>query len=783
MLDWAKISAEVEHALSLDNTALTSFIASLPTTKEANEVSRLIKRLRPATGFMATSAIDHPVDEAKLADGTLIDAWKIDQHIGRGGMGDVYRAHRADGLYEQTVALKLIQSPSGSRSELFEIERQRLAHMDHHGIARIIDGGSYIDGRPYMAMEYIQGEPIVQHAVNNKLALKQRLIMFLAVCEAVDYAHSKLVLHRDIKSENVLIAADGSPRLIDFGIATDINDAKDIPAALTLASAAPEQLLGESVSIQTDVFSLGVLLHELIADKRPSRLSNGGMQADDSKITEKDLLAIVSKALLFAPAQRYASALSFSQDVKAFLEKRPVSARNGNWAYRAQRFIQRYPIANTLAVTAVLALLVGMATSLKFASDANHQASLAKLALEKANWQFERTEATLAAQQAYSDVLQRAFGGEEDVERLSQLLKARWQEAFSRRNEDEKTAAALSYAIGRNFYFRGDTASALEIFDPWMAEQIGSESLVALGEEVYAMMLSDAGRYDESTKILRRLVAFFGDGSQTNDADASNYANRLARATRAPEDIARSVTLLNIRLQNVHTPFERLFSYSQLAGMRALQGSFNEALHAYEQTLRIFDENPGFATYGRDIARFNLASIVLAWKGDTQRASALVDAILTEDVPLKGESIQQARATMLKAIILVHQGDPQSAIILIEESVSLFKRFAGEKNALFLLAKGIHAYILFYANQTDLAMAKIAQAQSEAAMLPANERIQKQLKLISVSLKSAQGSLELQELAWLKDSHVHNEAASNLIILYLYKKLADKQLAPEFWLN
>ena len=781
VLDWSKITAEVEHALSLNNQALTTFVDSLPSTQDAGEISRLLKRLRPATGFLATSASDELCKENILPDGTLIGAWQIEQHIGHGGMGDVYRAHRADGLYEQTVALKLIQSLSSSRSELFEIERQRLARMEHHSIARIIDGGNCVDGRPYMVMEYIDGEPIVKYVINNKLSLKQRLRLFIAVCEAVDYAHNKLILHRDIKSDNVLIAGDGSLRLIDFGIASDISDVQGISAALTLASAAPEQLKGEPVSVQTDIFAMGGLLHEMLTETRPRRLSNGGLQAHESAIAEMDLRAIIARSLAFDPTQRYSSAITMKEDILAFLEKRPVVARNGRWAYRARRFVQRYPIANTFAVIAVFALLGGMITSLIFANKANQQAKLAELALDKANWQFERTEATLAAQQAYSDVLQRAFGGEEDVERLSQLLKVRWQEAFSKRQQDPQTAAALSYAIGRNFYFRGDTASALEIFDQWMAQKLGADSLIALGEEVYALMLSDAGRYAESTNILRRLVAFFGDGSQTSEGDASNYANRLARATRSPKDIEQSVKLLEKRLQSLDSPFERLFSFSQLAGMRTLQGSFDDALDAYGQTLQIFEENPGFAAYGRDIARFNFASILLAWQGDTQRADDLVNAILNEDVPLKGESLQQAKATMLKAIIEVQQDHQQIALSLIAESVELFKRFSGEGSASHLLAEGMQAFVLMHADEAEQAKLKMTETLSQAIKFDANERTHHQLRLINIYLNSSEGNLQQQDLDWLHESHVHTEVSSQLMMLYLYKKLVDKQLAPAFW--
>lgn len=781
MLDWAKISNEVEFALSLDNKSFTSFIASLPANQEGHEITRLLDHMRPATGFLATSASNNEAQEATLSAGTMIGPWKLIQHIGKGGMGDVYRAERADGLYKQTVALKLIQSLSPERAELFEIERQRLARMEHHHIARIIDGGKSTDGRPYMAMEYVDGEPIVEHVQHYGLGLKHRLSLFIEVCDAVNYAHSKLILHRDIKSSNILVASDGSTRLIDFGIASDFNDEQSNSTALTLACAAPEQLKGEAISVQTDVFSLGVLLHELLVYTRPSRLSNGGMEAKQSAIADKDLIAIVERTLVLDPAKRYPSTVTLAEDIKAFLEKRPVMARNAGWAYRAKRFVQRYPIANSLGLLFVVALIVGMATSIKFANEANYNAIQAQRALVKSKWQFERTEATLAAQQAYSDVLQRLFGGDEDVERLSNLLRERWQEAFSKRQEDPNTAAALSYAVGRNYYFRGDNASALEIFDLWMAENIGSKSLRGLGEEVYAMMLSDAGRYDESIEILKKLVAFFGDGSQSSVADASNYANRLARATRAPQDIARSVALLEKRLQSLDLPFERLFSYSQLAGMRTLQADFDAALYAYGQTLRIFENNPGYAAYGRDIARFNLASIVLAWKGDVSRADELVNAILDEDVPLKGESIQQAKATMLKAIIQSQQNQHKNASRLIEESLLLFKRFGGAQSAQYLLAKGIQACLLIHANAPELAKMKLAEAQSDAQRLSLNSRSHDQLKLIDIYLNSFQGSLRPEETEWLNNENIHIEVSSNLIMLYLYKSLVNRQLAPAFW--
>lgn len=784
-MDWAKITSDVERGMTLDEIDLTSFIESLPETRESEEIARLLERMKPNTRFLATSANDSLKDPELLEIGTVIDAWKIDQLIGCGGMGFVYRAHRADGLYEQTVALKIIQGLSPIRAKMFENERQRLASMNHKGIAGIIDGGSTRDGRPYMVMEFIDGVPITKYSQTTNFNEKNKLELFKQVCEAVEYAHGKLVLHKDIKSDNVLIATDGSPRLIDFGIASSsIQNDDRVSNALSLATAAPEQLKGEPVSVQTDVFGLGALLYEMLTTKRPIRLSSGGMaiaSGNKKPILSPDLIAIINKSLSLDPKRRYASATAIRDDISAFLEKRPVTAVQGGWHYRTGKFLQRYPIPIALATFAMIALLGGLTSSINFANDAKAQATRAELALEKANWQFGRIEATLAAQQAYSDVLMRAFGGDEDVDRLSNMLMQRWEEAYAARGDDEKTAASLSYAVGRNFYFRGDTAAALKVFDAWMKEKFGPEQLVSLGEEVYAMMLSDAGRFEESIEIFRRLVSFFGDGTQTSEADATNYAYRLARATRDPEDITRSVKLLDRRLQTLEDPFERLFSYSQLAGIRTLERNFEEATYAYGQTVRIFEENPAYAAYGRDISRFNYASIVLAWKQDTLKAKELIIAIFEEDVPLKGESIQKARALMLSAIILSIEQAHAEASSHMQESLNLFARFAGENSSMHLLAQGIQAFILQHAGRNDEALEIIEQTRQIAISVGTNQRTIDGLRLIDVFLQAKTGNITDDDSKWLYQSNLHIDVSINLILFYFYRQLELSGFAPAFW--
>ncbi|MEO1321093.1 MAG: serine/threonine-protein kinase, partial [Pseudomonadota bacterium] len=526
--------------------------------------NRLVARMAPA-GFMRTSlpgADDAP--EPALGSGQKVGPWRIDALIGRGGMGEVYRAERADGRYEQTVALKLMQGAAPSDS--FDAERRRLALMEHPGIARIVDGGETDDHRPYMAMEYVDGAPIDAYVRDAQLGRSERLALFRRVCQAVRHAHNKLILHRDLKSQNILVDSRGQPRLIDFGIASSLEENAEGAGPLTLAWAAPEQLRGEALSAQTDVFALGILLHLLISDMRPEREPDGGMSIrinDDA-----DLAAITRRALATESGERYGSVDALAEDVGNWLEKRPVLAREGGRLYRLGKLIKRAPLATALAAAFVVALTGGLAASLTFADAARQEAERATDALERRQYQWERTEATLAAQQAYSDVLQRAFGGDEDSERLSKLMMTRWREVFDNRDEDPNAAAATSYAIGRNFYFRRDLKRALEVFDAWMPTGAGNPALYDIGEEVYALMLTDAGRDAEAEPILRELVARFSTGYQESESELFNYAFKLARITKAEEDLALAEELVTKLIANDTQPFELLFHTNMQAFLR-----------------------------------------------------------------------------------------------------------------------------------------------------------------------------------------------------------------------
>lgn len=322
--------------------------------------------------------------------GRTIGAYRLVEHLGSGAMGSVFRAERADGQFDQTVALKLIRpgAYSGHTLALFREERQILAGLQHPNIARLFDGGIHTDGRPYFTMEFVEGVPITEHCRRRALNLEQRLQLFLQVCDALQYAHSRLVAHLDLKPGNILVGPDGRVRLLDFGIARAGMPSDDAAAPamqhFTLAYASPEQLRREVPGTQSDIFALGLLLHELLSGRHPLQellddrqalrealLSTGELPAFGrlfdplpSGIPLRRLLgdldAICRKALQKNPEKRYPSTEALARDVRAFVGHFPVRARNGREFYRIRKFIRRNRSPFIAGMLAVL-MIVGTA--------------------------------------------------------------------------------------------------------------------------------------------------------------------------------------------------------------------------------------------------------------------------------------------------------------------------------------------------------------------------------------------------------------------------------------
>src|SRR5258708_6537362 len=394
------------------------------------EVRREVESLLIAHEAAESVFLNVPAVNLKLSVDTFaaptrvgrgIGAYDILEEIGHGGMGEVYRAGRADGHYEQEVAIKLVRGGYDTASvlERFRHERQILASLDHPNIGRLLDGGTAEDGIPYLVMELIQGTPIDQYCDAQKLTVSERLRLFLQVCSAVQYAHQRLVIHRDIKPGNILVTRQGVPKLLDFGIAKifdpAINSAATIAGPMTPEYASPEQILGEPITTATDVYSLGVVLFQLLTGRSPypknthlphefaraicelepeqpstivarrdvspgaisesasevprsDELPKGPRESSPAKLRRRlsgDLDTITLRALRKEPQRRYASVEQFAEDIRRHLEGLPITALRDSWRYRARKFTVRHKLGVAATVLVLTAVLGGVAATVR----------------------------------------------------------------------------------------------------------------------------------------------------------------------------------------------------------------------------------------------------------------------------------------------------------------------------------------------------------------------------------------------------------------------------------
>jgi len=380
-----------------------------------DEVLALLAGEEEAKGFLSGPAA---VPESLAASergasvpslvGRQIGSYRLLDEIGHGGMGTVYRAARADDSFQKTVALKLVRgAPSDFVQQRFRRERQILAKLQHPNIATVLDGGTTTEGQPYLVMEYVEGEPIDRYCAARDLPVRRRLEMFREVCGAVHYAHQNLVVHRDLKPANILVTQDGTPKLLDFGIAKllaaglepEMAPTATLLPMMTPEYASPEQVRGGAVTTGSDVYSLGVVLYELLTGRRPYVVRTDSLEeivravcgteplspstAVRSPTTTRpavtasdlkgDLDTIVLKALRKEPARRYLSAQELSEDLRRHLVGLPVMARADSPAYRIGKFVTRHRVAVGAAVLAALSLIGGIVMTVREARIADAQ--------------------------------------------------------------------------------------------------------------------------------------------------------------------------------------------------------------------------------------------------------------------------------------------------------------------------------------------------------------------------------------------------------------------------
>ena len=373
---WSEVEGILQTALELPESEQDAWIAR--ECEGRPEVRREVESLLRAHRAAETFLEPHP----HTLEGRRIGPYLLVEEIGAGGMGAVYRARREDETFKQQVAVKLMRASLEIRPEAvrrFLEERQILAGLAHPNIARLLDGGYTSEGTPYIVMEYVAGTPITDYCARNELDLNARLRLFLQLATGVEFAHQRLVIHRDIKPANVLVTGEGTPKLLDFGIAKLLDPeaagADTTVRPLTPDYASPEQVRGRAMSTVSDVYSLGVLLYELVAGRRPYKLADTPLDqaieticvtdpAPPSTVSQdvpEDLDAIVMKALRKEPESRYASVREFAEDIDRYLGFRPVLARQGTYRYVARKFVRRHRAGAATAAAASIFLAASAA--------------------------------------------------------------------------------------------------------------------------------------------------------------------------------------------------------------------------------------------------------------------------------------------------------------------------------------------------------------------------------------------------------------------------------------
>jgi len=640
--EWERVKELLEDALEHEGEERAALLETARESEPAavQEVERLLEVDDDLGDFIEEPAFDiHDRDDPAVRVGQTLGPWRLVRELGSGGMGAVYLAVRDDDEFEQTVAVKVLKRGLDTEEVIhrFRTERQILAGLDHPNIARLYDGGTTPDGRPYLVMERVEGRPVDVYCHDEGLDVDERLDLFLTVCDAVQFAHRNLVVHRDLKPTNILVNDEGVPKLLDFGIARLLSpergDALPTVGAwrfLTPEYASPEQLTGQPVTTASDVYSLGVLLHLLLTDHRPfdpeERSAAGMLRALDAgepprpstdapvgrrKRLRGDLDNIVLTALRREPERRYGSADQLADDVRRFLAGLPVRATPDSWTYRAQKFVRRHRVAVT-AATAIAVLLVGFSVVAWVLTENEMEARQQSDRIIK---MFET-----AISKANPD---NASGTEVT---MWEAVNEAWREVAGER-EDPLLRARVLKAVGITYLSRGQAEEAGELFREALRLRMqvldGDDPLIAEILSHVADSLRQRGLKESAALVLKQAITIERLSHSSEDPEVLSLENNLALLWSELEHYEEAERLQRQILQvrrrtDGEPPLEIAYTLHNLATALLNQNKFEEAETYYAEALDLRQENGekatptaktmnGLATCYQSLGRFGAA--------------------------------------------------------------------------------------------------------------------------------------------------------------------------------
>jgi serine/threonine-protein kinase len=758
-----------------DDLALRSEVESLLASDEGAG-SFIDGAIQGAVGLAAANLIPSDV-------GRQIGPYKLVRELGRGGMGTVYLATRADEAYQKRVAIKLIKRGMDTDEIIRRLryERQILANLDHANIARLLDGGTTEDGLPYFVMEYIEGQPIHRYCEHRQLSLVERLKLFRIVCAAVHYAHQNLVVHRDLKPGNILVTEDGSPKLLDFGIAKVLHpeDASETLSAtaaglrpMTPEYASPEQVRGEPVTTASDVYSLGVLLYELLTGRRPHQFRNSLPQEIERILTteeperpsqvkgkrkkEKGKSAIGERLLPFTfylfpsaqplrgdldnialmalrkePQRRYTSVEQFSEDIRRYLDGLPVIARKDTLGYRASKFIRRHTVGVAMAAVVSL-LIIGFGVT---------------MAVQSARIARERDRAVIAKQQATEQRAQaererdRAVAAEQLAdERLAEAERARDAERRQRRRAEQAEEQAIAEAahaksetevakqvseflvnlfrVSHPSQARGKTITARELLDTG-AERIATE--LKDQPEVQARLMDTIGRvyrglglYDSAAPLLEQALQIRRRRLGQDHLDVAASLHNLGALWQYKGDYKAAEPLLR---QALELRRKRLGSEHPLVAESLLYlGSLLRDKGDYKAAEPLLREALASQRQLRngdqtmEAAILDQLASVLYRKGDYEAAESFYWEALALQRKLQPESLETANTLSNFGALLLDKGDSKAAEPLLREALALRRNLLGDEHSATLQTLGNLALLLHQRGEYEAAEPLYRQA-------------------------------------------------------------------------